>query len=268
MARVYRWPFPGAEPFDRCAKEARLLAALAEAGLAVPVPVIALTDALLMQRLAGVPLGDDPSEPAWRSAGAALRAIHDAGRALVDGPGVVVAGGVDAFLEGGWGSWQAAYGRWRAEQLAARRPSWKSTLDRAAAMLERAVPVLDAAPVTLLHGDPHPWNVLVDAGECTGWLDWEFALAGDADYDLTRATRSRLVDLGPVPGSFFDGYGRRPDPVREAVYELVYYLHMAEDSFHCAHRATYDAAWTYLADLPAHLDALKAAISEGGQRRR
>jgi Ser/Thr protein kinase RdoA (MazF antagonist) len=246
VARVYGWPFPGAEPFDRCAKEAWLLGELSRLGAPVPVPVVAVDGALLMTRLPGVPLGEAAQEDgAWRAAGAALRVVHELGAALVDRPGMVVAGGVDGY---GWGRWQEEFGRRHAEAIAARRPDLKSTMDTAVARLADAVPLLDAAPVTLLHGDPHPWNVLVDRSR-TGWLDWEFALAGDAEYDLTRAARSRLVDLGPTPASFFDGYGRRPDPDREAVYELVYYLQMADDSFHFAHRATYDAAWRYLETL-------------------
>ena len=105
-----------------------------------------------------------------------------------------------------------------------------------------------------------PWNVLVCRGgegwRCSGWLDWEFAMGGDADYDLMRNARSRLREVGPVPEAFYRAYGRRPDPVRDAVYEAGYYLHMANDARHFTHRATYDAAERYLRSLRHRVDLL------------
>ncbi len=95
---------------------------------------------------------------------------------------------------------------------------------------------------------------------CTGWLDWEFAIAGDADFDLTRAARSRLVELGEMPMAFYDGYGRTPHPTREALYELVYFLHMAKDSQYHVDRATYRYAWTYINCLPSRLEELEALL--------
>src|SRR5215469_4128005 len=61
IARVYGWPFPDPEPFDRCAKENWLLELLSQAGAAVPRRLAMVRSAagaaLLVERLGGAPLG-------------------------------------------------------------------------------------------------------------------------------------------------------------------------------------------------------------------
>ena len=91
-------------------------------------------------------------------------------------------------------------------------------------------------------------------------MDWEFALGGDADYDLMRNARSRLREVGATPEEFYRAYGRHPDPAREAVYELGYYLHMANDSRYFTHRATYDAAERYLSTLAHRVGLLDRMV--------
>lgn len=48
----------------------------------------------------------------------------------------------------------------------------------------------------ICHGDFHPGNILVSAGEVTGVLDWPNAVVGDPAYDV--AATKALLELTPV----------------------------------------------------------------------
>ncbi|MET7424695.1 aminoglycoside phosphotransferase family protein [Dactylosporangium sp. NPDC005555] len=266
VARVFGWPFDDVEPVDRFAKEAWLLGRLADAGAPVPRPLARVRAeegaALLLTWAPGRPLGDlSDRDDAWQAAGRALRAVHDTRVAPLWTPGVVVDGGVRPFA-GGWGGHIAAQVELQAERLAPHRPELAVQLRRAVAVVRGLTPWLDRRPVTVLHADAHPWNVLVDGTTAT-WLDWEFAAVGDPHYDVVRMFLGRMKAIGAPPAAFLDGYGGSPPEAARRVYELHYHLWMANDARHFAHRATYDDAAAYLRDLSARLDALEAAPPTG-----
>lgn len=82
-----------------------------------------------------------------------------------------------------------------------------------------------------MHNDAHPANVLVrpqaDYWDLAAWIDWEFAWVGDADWDLTRFDFIGTAQVGEIPREFWSGYGRKPDPVRHAAYELFFIVWLA-----------------------------------------
>ena len=131
--------------------------------------------------------------------------------------------------------------------LAARVAGYRSWLDR----LPEAQPVLewalnwleDRAPaverITLCHRDFRLGNIMIDQGDLTGILDFEFAGWSDPDEDLgwfcARCWRFGAYDkeaggLGSK-ASFFAGYadvtGRQPDPQRVRYWEIVAALRWA-----------------------------------------
>lgn len=262
VARVFGWPFDDEEPVDRLAKESWLLGLLSEAGAPVPRPVaqvrVGQGAAMLMSWAPGRPLGDHGTDEAWRAAGRALRAVHDTRPAVLRTPGVVVAGGVQPY-PGGWGGHLRAQVELHAGRLAEHRPELTAALGRAVALVTGLTPWLNTRPVTVIHADAHPWNVLVDGSAAT-WLDWEFAAVGDPHYDVMRMFLGRLTAIGAPPATFLDGYGEVPPERSRRLYELAYYLWMANDARHFAHRATYDDAAAYLTGLDGHLDRLETLL--------
>jgi hypothetical protein len=58
------------------------------------------------------------------------------------------------------------------------------------------------------------------AWHLAAWIDWEYAWVADADWDLARFAFFGAAQVGLVPEGFWSGYGRRPSPGRNAVYEL------------------------------------------------
>jgi thiamine kinase-like enzyme len=46
------------------------------------------------------------------------------------------------------------------------------------------VEILDAQPITLVHGDAYPGNVLRPQPGTRVWIDWEDSLVGPAAFDL------------------------------------------------------------------------------------
>jgi Ser/Thr protein kinase RdoA (MazF antagonist) len=56
------------------------------------------------------------------------------------------------------------------------------------------VPLHDELPKQLIHRDAHPWNMLFDEGELTGFLDFEMAVRGLPLFDVCYCAGSILVD--------------------------------------------------------------------------
>ena len=175
-------------------REAAVLRAVADR---VCVPeVLAASDATLLVRF--VPHGPLPaSEQAGRAVGATAAAIHairfaDAG--LLDAdlrvrePWSSAVGGlreyVDAMLEGRAGS-----------RLGARARTIRTLWDRHDAQMQDA-----ARPPVLVHADFKPTNVKWTADARVLVLDWEFAWAGAALFDV-----GQLLRWDP-PADFVEGF--------------------------------------------------------------
>ncbi len=275
VVRRYGWPFEEAERFDRRAKEAWLHPRLAAAG--VPAAEVLATAEVghergaLLSWLPGELLGTVAARVsaaelagAWREAGAALRAAHEVAVPRVIA-GFVTADGVAALPEGSFGAFHRDRLSTYAERLAGAAPGLGIDADRVAFLADRALPVVDATPLVLGHGDSHAWNVLVERGPdgrwgLSGWLDWEFAWVGDPAWDHMRMVVQRFTDFGPVPEPWWDGYGGRPPAANLAVAVLHFMLWKALD--HVAGVDSRDAAvaLAWLADLPAHLDRLERLL--------
>jgi len=92
-------------------------------------------------------------------------------------------------------------------------------------------------PAVLLHGDLLPQNILWDwETEGVGIIDWEFAVIGDAAYDLAIVTRGHGKLLGSENGlrRLVDAYrraGGNPIEVVDVVnHELLMVLRWLEES--------------------------------------
>lgn len=75
---------------------------------------------------------------------------------------------------------------------------------------ESAVQATQAELATRIHGDLHPQNVLVEAGELRGIIDWADIAAGDSATDLASiwmllptvaARESAIAEYGSVPNA-------------------------------------------------------------------
>jgi aminoglycoside phosphotransferase (APT) family kinase protein len=144
-------------------------------------------------------------------------------------------------------------------------PVAPALLERVAAAAGRA---LREAPVRLLHNDALPQNVLVapgpDCWRCTGWLDWEFARAGDPLWDVATLD---FRPAGLVPDAFYAGYGAPPPEPQASVYELLMavWRTRAELEGHGPWRWPPPATRVaYLRDLPARLARLAGLLGVPG----
>ena len=246
---------------------------LAAAG--VPAPeVLAVADAgderglletWLPGELLGVVAAGDPGadlDDAWREAGAALAAAH---RIPPPEPvaGFITDGGIAVFPEGTFGAFHRVSLERYAATLAAKAPHLGIDADRVAVLAAAAEPLVDATPLVTGHGDSNPWNVLVvaDGGRwrLSGWLDWEFAWAGDPAWDHMRMTAQRFVDIGPTPEAWWDGYGGRPPEVNLAVAVLHHRLWKAADHLEGADGPEIDHVLDHW-DGPALVDRLATLV--------
>jgi aminoglycoside phosphotransferase (APT) family kinase protein len=130
-------------------------------------------------------------------------------------------------------------------------------------------------PVRLLHNDALPQNVLVAPSapvtsgrqrwRCTGWLDWEFARAGDPVWDLATLD---FRPAGLVPDAFYAGYGGPPPEPQASVYDLLMAawrtraeLEGGGPGWRWPPQA---ARLAYLRDLPSRLARLASALGVAG----
>ena len=74
---------------------------------------------------------------------------------------------------------------------------------------------------SLLHGDPVPGNVLVADDGAVGWVDWEWARAGDPAWDLAALLGREAPEAPAWREGVAAGYGALPPAARREAYELM-----------------------------------------------
>lgn len=154
----------------------------------------------------------------WHSTGAILRQAHEI---ALSEAGEIVGTEIEPF-PGGWAQWVLEDTvediLWLQAKLNSPRVD-QSLVER---VLVAAKATLTDAPVCLIHNDALPQNILVAQGatgwNCVGWIDWEFARAGDPHWDLATLD-FRPADL--VPADFHVGYGWEPPEPQASIYELL-----------------------------------------------
>jgi len=168
------------------AEEYRILETVHAAGVTVPAPVALCTEPSVLGRpfyvmprhageARGRVLARDPAVDRWgpplaRRLARELATLHRlaapvAGLGFLDVPECLAAARVEAY-------------RAHLAALAVTNPVLELALE---VLAERATPTPAS---TLIHGDFRLGNLLVDAGELTAILDWEFAAHGDPLEDL------------------------------------------------------------------------------------
>ncbi len=280
VLRRYQWPWE-APDLDRPQKEEYVHALLRQAG--VPVPAIlahidrAGQSSVLMEFMSGENLGDivpslseEARRWAWRSCGSALRRAHTI--SYPEGTyGIIVGDHVRSFAE--VGSWEEKPPSWghsqihmimdHFQQLCPHMRHLELVDQEVRETLAESLPYLNRTPPTLLHNDPHPWNVLVrfegDHWQCSAWLDWEYAWVGDPNWDLVRMDLFRRKPIGATPDAFWEGYGRYPAEPERSVYELHIYLWMANQYLHGDRHLppTYAAAMAYVDRLESAVHGIR-----------
>jgi aminoglycoside phosphotransferase (APT) family kinase protein len=87
-----------------------------------------------------------------------------------------------------------------------------AVVERGAVFLRRELATRATPPVSLVHGDFCPKNLLIHDGAVVGFIDWEFAGAAPAAYDFAQWE----VDAGAPMNDRLDlvrrGYARIADP--------------------------------------------------------
>jgi len=243
LRRHERWPYAESGR-SLAALEAEVHARVIAAGVPAPRVIAQELGAVLLEYLEGETLAEveeREGEPAvagvWRAAGVALATVH-------------------ALPESGCSpSWAAAEILENARRLGDRgaiSAGLRAWLEAGAPALAAS---LQARPCRLLHGDPHPSNVLVRRSGSdwilAAWLDWEASRPGDPAWDLARLELGRRAEGLAVPSEFYDGYGARLDPELLDSYELVFQLRLARRKLHPRVRFLSQAADRYLKGLEA-----------------
>ncbi|WP_410765887.1 phosphotransferase family protein [Haloferax sp. DFSO60] len=166
-----------------------------------------------------------------RSVGAALARVHSM---TFDAHGNIVGGGPNEleFERGQWAD--VLSGRIEQMRGLASDDRFDAHFDRVKDAVLRNRDVLDAAPATLVHGDPAQPNSFQRDDE-TGFLDWEITHIGDPARELHRAQSQqfgsfRSSDPEHLVSALHDGYRSvagdlpRGYAERKPIYEAVRFL--------------------------------------------
>lgn len=212
----------------------RELRAYGRLGERVPVPAVRFLDesrervpydVIALEKLPGEALAE-----AWKEASVERRRVwaRQAGGVLAK----IHACGFDFFGE----VWCGEFQRWSTSVKAklkgylrearSARILKKDDTDVIRQVVEAQTGLLEEVerPV-LVHGDFHRGNLLVNGGELTGVVDFEWCMAGDPEWDLATLQEGREF-RGDARKAFEEGYGRRLDASgavarRRAVYSLI-----------------------------------------------
>jgi Ser/Thr protein kinase RdoA (MazF antagonist) len=183
---------------DRVQRECALLLELSEAGVPVPAPIATVDGDLyavdsegqmfrLYSKLPGEIVIEHYGGDAEKRAGAFGRAIG-----LLHGhlqTCDVLSGFGDMGFVGQIHEWALPCIR------AGKAAVDAEAIERIWKDIEREfVPLHDDLPKQLIHRDPHPWNMLFDEGELTGYLDFELAVRGLPLFDICYCAGAILVD--------------------------------------------------------------------------
>ncbi len=193
----------------RVATEARMLQAMAEAGVPVPQVLGHQGDLLFLQALNETP----PGPGAWKAAGRALRALHEqTGKAYgwPEGYGFAAIE-IDNRPEENWP------GFWASRRILPLLGHLPRDLRMRAERLARSLPerLPQSPPPALLHGDLWQGNLLF-CGHRACFID-PACYHGHAEVDLA------MLDLfGAIPQAFREGYGAAEpeEHERRPIYQL------------------------------------------------
>lgn len=88
----------------------------------------------------------------------------------------------------------------------------------------------------LLHGDPHPANVIVKRGDdgvvrFSALIDFEYSLSGDPIFDLANSIFNSVGDREAKLRALIEGYGDMPADWRERYDTYVVYFALANWTF-------------------------------------
>ena len=220
-------------------KEAFVLAELRQAGLPTPT-ILAATDgiepgappAMLYSDPGGSPLQEHASASLtapvrgalWSEVGHQLRQLHD-----VD---VAKAGALaDPENDRPWMK-SVAYFAKALRGLKKKQPALEGLVDELVAILRGPVAShLGSRPCAICCGHYALPGLMLDASgggwDTKNWLSLGYYVSvGDPDRDITAIATLYRRRLGTeLPDSFYETYGRRPDPIGEVVYDTYLRMH-------------------------------------------
>ncbi|MDQ6857501.1 MAG: phosphotransferase [Chloroflexota bacterium] len=193
-------------------------------------------DFAVFEWIAGVRLRDaaatelDASrlDAAWEATGRALRRTHELRIADFDG---TFEGSTIQPVDPPWWEQDRATMRDSAATLLSMGLIQPVDFERILRIADRAQALIGHHVPSVLHGDAHAANVLVQEGASSwvlaAWIDWERACIGDVESELATFDVFTRAQVGRTPESFWRGYGRRPDPAKYPFYELETLLALA-----------------------------------------
>ena len=131
------------------------------------------------------------------------------------GTDIHIAGGLRSSRTVGMLAWlREMFVRFAAREDLARRLPWPALIAAVGGALTRVAPHAARLPHTIVHGDPHPDNVVHDARGVRGLIDFDFAHESERMYDVAtaadafaRADENALLDLKKT-AAFVSAYDR------------------------------------------------------------
>jgi Ser/Thr protein kinase RdoA (MazF antagonist) len=120
-----------------------------------------------------------------------------------------VRGGMRSSRTLGQLSWlRERFQRFAVEPQLARVVPWDALILAIAGATVAVAPLLAELPHIVVHGDPHPENIVRDGGVTTGFLDFDFAHETERIYDVAAAAdeHARADDDAPLDPAAFRAF--------------------------------------------------------------